>query len=163
MGSWAARQGRQSSGQDCVWLWRSPPHPLLLGALGAEPTPWTRPLSPQGCLNLDSAGSSDRGPSRDQPPQSLTPGPCAIIPSLPFRTAPHSLAQAPPLPICGAAGGGLGRMAVNQSHTESRRGALIPSGERCLDGSLWSWRREERPGELAAHKLSANQRLSRLF
>lgn len=82
---------------------------------------------------------------------------------LPFRTPPNRLAQALPLPICGAAGGGLGRMAVNQSHTESRRGALIPSGERCLKGSLCSCQREERPGELAARKLSANQRLSRLF
>lgn len=54
-------------------------------------------------------------------------------------------------------------MAVNQSHTESRRGALISTGERCLKGSLWSCRREERPGELAVHKLSASQRLSRLF
>ncbi|XDA75247.1 hypothetical protein R6Z07F_005473 [Ovis aries] len=48
------------------------------------------------------------------------------------RTPPNGLAQAPPLPICGAAGGGLSRMAVNQSHTESRRGALISTGESVL-------------------------------
>ncbi|XP_059536852.1 postacrosomal sheath WW domain-binding protein [Myotis daubentonii] len=44
---------------------------------------------------------------------------------------PLGLVQAPPLPICGAAGGPPpSKMAVNQSHTENRRKAYIPYCER---------------------------------
>lgn len=47
---------------------------------------------------------------------------------------------------------------MNQSHTENRRGALIPFGERCVKGSLRSCqRRQQMHGELAARKLSAHQ------
>lgn len=41
-------------------------------------------------------------------------------------------------------------MAVNQSHTENRRGAIIPFGERCLKGSRGTGRGAVRGGRKPA-------------
>lgn len=120
--SWAKKQGRDDkaaakTGSGWVVITASSLTPRRSGG-GSQPPDLGLAFSfCHGRLNLDSAGSLTRYLSRDRLPHSLTPGLSHNL-RPPSRTLPNGLV-APPLPICGAAGGGLSRMAVNQSHTRA--------------------------------------------
>ena len=68
------------------------------------------------------------------PPPPPRPVPAPQSPPFPSEPRPTAWRRPRPFPSEGRQEGAWGRMAVNQSHTENRRGAVIPFGERCLVG-----------------------------